>query len=183
MLNKLREKIHVFWLNHKTEILFYGGLMTAIGVGGYALAKHEEKKAEEEFRAWDEENKKEWAEITANSKKAIMDAVETAAKEEPKVEEEKIDHAFACGGQIESASNNWLDDPDYPGALINTVPVSSMGEFGKEVLDFANEIQFGEFAEEHGFKPETATVDVMIDFGHQMWKMRNPEESQEKQAS
>lgn len=182
MFNKLRERIHVFWMNYKAEIIFYGGLLTILGAGGYALAKHEEKKAEEEHRAWSEENEKEWAEITANSKKAIMDAAEAVLKEEPKVEEEKINHAFACGGQIESSGNNWLDDPNYPGALINTIPISSMGEFGKEILDFANEVQFGEFSETEGFKQETATVDVMIDFGHEVWKMRNPEESQEKQA-
>lgn len=170
MFNKLREKAHVFWLRHRGAIIGFGVFAVGtIGVG-MAVSSYIDKKDAERAAA-----------------EAETEEARKKAKEEAEVEEEKIDHAFACGGQIESASNNWLDDPDYPGALINTVPVSSMGEFGKEILDFANEIQFGEFAEEHGFKPETATVDVMIDFGHQMWKMRNPEEaaeeSQEKQAS
>lgn len=170
MFSKLREKAHVFWLRHRGAIIGFGVFAVGtIGVG-MAVSSYVNKKDAEHVAA-----------------EAEAEEARKKAKEEAEVEEEKIDHAFACGGQIESASNNWLDDPDYPGALINTVPVSSMGEFGKEILDFTNEIQFGEFAEEHGFKPETATVDVMIDFGHQMWKMRNPEEateeSQEKQAS
>ena len=182
MFEKLRKKIHIFWMEHKVEILFYGGLLTAIGVGGYALAKHDEKKAEEAHQIWSEENEQAWKDITAAANKEIMDVIESTQPEEPKTEEEKIDHAFACGGQIESSSNNWLDDQDYPGALVNTVPISAMGEFGKEMLDFVNEIQFGEFADTEGFKEDTATVDVMIDFGHQMWKMRNPEKAAEEVA-
>ena len=105
-------------------------------------------------------------------------------------EEERIknDPENQIAGGYARPENDDLANPAYPNILVNTVPIANMGELGQEVVQRLNEQWFGEFGEtgaENPFDPATATVDVMIDFGHEVWKRNNPEdaESQEKQAS
>lgn len=169
MFNKLREKAHVFWLRHRGAIIGFG--VFAIGTVGIGMAVNNYAEKKEAERAAAEEETR---------KKADEEAERLAEQE--RAEETDPTNQLKCGGYI-VPRNDWFNDPDYPGGLANTVPISAMGEFGKEMLDRVNESWFGEFSEAEGFKPETATVDVMIDFGHEVWKYRNPADSQEKQAS
>lgn len=110
-----------------------------------------------------------------------------AEEEEKRISE---DPANQLAGGYVSPHNDGLCDAEYPNILVNTVPIANMGELGQEVLKRLNEEWFGEFWEtgvENPFDPATATADVMIDFGHEVWKRNHPdeanEESQEKQAS
>lgn len=168
MFNKLREKAHVFWLRHRGAIIGFG--VFAVGTVGVGMAVNSYINKKDAERATAEEETGE-----------ALEKTQTEAA--PEKETGKI--VLDCGGYIEPF-NDSLDARDYPNALVNTVPISAMGDFGKEMLNMVNYVQFGEFAEQEGFKQETATVDVVIDFGHEKWKQLNPEkveESQEKQAS
>lgn len=168
----LKEKAKLFWERNKGMILglaAMAGAATAIGAVGVHYTKKAEKEHQEELEAqrakWKEERK-------------------AAEAEEEKI---KNDPANQIAGGYVRPENDDLTNPEIPNILINTVPVSNMGELGQEVIQRLNEEWFGEFGEtdvENSFDPETATADVMIYFGHEVWKRNNPEESesQEKQS-
>lgn len=161
-----KEKAKLFWDRNKAEIL--GWLITAGVVTGVGcIGMHLNKKKEQEQK------------IMEDMVQAMIDAHETEANENRLTE----------GGYFESRNND-LSDETYPNILVNTVPISSMGQFGQDVLNMLNEEWFGEFGEtgvENPFDPATATADVYVDFGHEVWKRNHSEESevesQEKQAS
>lgn len=175
----LKEKTKLFWERNKTDIIGWlvgAGVITGFGcaVAHYTERKEKERKAVEDMvRAMEDAKRAEEA--------------RKAEEEEKRISE---DPANQLAGGYVSPKNDELYDAEYPNILVNTVPIANMGELGQEVLKRLNEEWFGEFGEtnpEELFNPETATVDVMIDFGHEVWKRNHPdeanEESQEKQAS
>lgn len=170
-----KEKAKLFWERNKADILGWligAGVITGMG----CIAAHRAKKQEEELA-------RQQAELEEKRKAAI---------EEAKAEEERIknDPANQIAGGYVRPDEDELCDAEYPNILVNTVPIANMGTLGEEVLRRLNEEWFGEFGEtgeENPFNPATATADVIIDFGHEVWKRNHPEEaeeeSQEKQAS
>ena len=172
-----KEKAKLFWDRNKVEIL--GWLITAGVVTGVGcIGMHLSKKKEQEQK------------IIEDMVQAMAEAHETEANEaKAKATEALLENRLTEGGYFESRNNN-LSDETYPNILVNTVPISSMGQFGQDVLNMLNEEWFGEFGEtgvENPFDPATATADVYVDFGHEVWKRNHSEEaegdSQEKQAS
>lgn len=173
----LKEKAKLFWDRNKTDILGWligAGVITGVGcVAAYMNQKSREKheaKLAEDIQKLNEEIAKKQAEAEA--------------------EEERIknDPANQIAGGYVRPENDDLSNKEYPNILVNTVPVANMGELGQEVVQWLNEEwlgEFGETGEAHPFDSATATVDVMIDFGHEVWKRNNPEdaESQEKQSA
>ena len=170
-----KENAKLFWDRNKVDILCWlagAGLITGMG----CAAVHMNRKAEEKHKA---------ALAEKEQKRA-----EARARFEEEEERIKNDPANQIAGGYVRPENDGLADFVYPTILVNTVPVANMGELGQEVVQRLNEEWFGEFGEtgvENPFDPATATVDVVIDFGHEVWKRNNPEEeteeSQEKQAS
>ena len=172
-----KEKAKLFWDRNKADIIGWligAGVITGMGcVGAYMTQKSREKheaKLAEDIQKLKEEYE---------SDRADIDREEERIKNDP---ENQIAGGYA------RPENDDLANQVYPNILVNTVPIANMGELGQEVVQRLNEQWFGEFGEtgaENPFDPATATVDVMIDFGHEVWKRNNPEdaESQEKQAS
>ena len=174
-----KEKAKLFWERNKKDILGWligAGVITGIGcAAAYASQKAAEKREAElaeQIRKLNEETAKQ---------KAEAEAGEERIKNDP---ENQI-----AGGYVRP-DNDGLCDAEYPNILVNTVPIANMGALGEEVLRRLNEEWFGEFGEtgeENPFNPATATADVMIDFGHEVWKRNHPEEaaeeSQEKQSA
>lgn len=166
MLKELREKAHVFWLKHRGAIVGFG--VFAVGTVGIGMAVNsyaEKKEAERE---------KARAEAEERHKKAV---------EEAEAEEERIKNdpanQIASGGYIRPYNDD-LCDPEIPNAIVNDVPLSSMGEFGKNILDRLNESYFpDDVPKEDQFQLDTAVTDVCVYFGHEVWKMNNPEEAAE----
>lgn len=171
-----KEKVKLFWDRNKVDIIGWligAGVITGIGCAGAYIYKKQEEKRETEQKLMED----------------MIDAmIKAKAAEEAEKEEipENIpdENRLTDGGYFES-NNDHLDDVEYPNILVNTVPISSMGQFGIDVLNLLNVESCGEFADEHGYKLETTTVDVYVDFGHEVWKRNHPEEaeSQEKQTS
>lgn len=167
MFKKMLEKLGVFWEKHKVGII--AGGLTALGFAGtcyaigYAMEKREEQQNDDEV---------------INAIAADLNASFASAQHEAEAteieDEDNPEYQLSCGGYMRP-DNDWLSDQEYPGCLANSVPISSLGEFGADILNRLNEIQFGEFSE-YNFDPGTATADIMIDFGHEMWKRNNPEE-------
>ena len=174
-----KEKAKLFWDRNKKDILGWligAGVITGVGcAAAYASQKAAEKREAElaeQIRRLSEEAAKQQAEA---------DTEEERIKNNP---ENQIAGGYVC------PSNDDLANPEYPNILVNTVPIANMGELGEEVLRRLNEEWFGEFGETGEADPfsiKNATVDVMIDFGHEVWKRNHPEEaaeeSQEKQSA
>lgn len=174
MLNKLREKAHVFWLRHRSAIIGFG--VFAVGTVGIGMAvnNYVEKKDAERAEA----------EAKANTE---AEERRRKAREEYEAEEERIKNdpanQITSGGYIRPYNDD-LCDSEIPNAIINDVPLSSMGEFGKNILERLNASYFpDDVPKEDRFQLDTAVSDVCVYFGHEVWKMNNPEESQEKQVS
>ena len=173
-----KEKAKLFWERNKADII---GWLVAAGVitGMECIAAHMARKEEEGRLAVEEMTR-----LMAEQKR--KEEAEAARIEEERI---KNDPANQIAGGYVRPENDCLSEPVYPNILVNTVPIANMGELGLEVVQRLNEEWFGEFGEtgeENPFDPATATVDVMIDFGHEVWKRNHPEEaeeSQEKQAS
>lgn len=174
-----KEKAKLFWERNKADIigwLFAAGVITSVG----CIAAHIEKKQEEGRKAVEEMTR-------LMAEQAEKDKAEAIWAEERRIASNP-DNQIA-GGYVRP-DNDCLSEPVYPNILVNTVPIANMGTLGEEVLRRLNEEWFGEFGETgeaNSFDPATATADVMIDFGHEVWKRNHPEEaeeeSQEKQAS
>ena len=173
-----KEKAKLFWDRNKADIIGWligAGVITGMG----CVAAHMAKKQEE--------GRKEVEEMTRlMAEQAEKDKAEAILAEERRI---ASDPENQIAGGYARPENDDLANLVYPNILVNTVPVANMGELGQEVVQRLNEQWFGEFGEtgvENPFDPATATVDVMIDFGHEVWKRNNPEEaaeSQKKQAS
>lgn len=174
-----KEKAKLFWERNKTDILGWligAGVITGVGCAAAYMAKKQEegRKAVEEM-------------TRLMAEQADKEKAKAAEAEEERI---KNDPANQIAGGYVRPENDDLANPVYPNILANTVPIANMGELGQEVVQRLNEQWFGEFGEtgvENPFDPATATVDIMIDFGHEVWKRNHPEEaeedSQEKQAS
>lgn len=172
-----KERAKLFWDRNKADILGWllaAGVISGISCVGIYMAnkKEEERRAVEDL-------------VKAMTEQKEKEAMEAALAEEEQI---KNDPNNQIAGGYFRPDNDDLDNPEYPNILINTVPIANMGELGQEVLQRLNEEWFGEFGETgepNPFDPATATADIMIDFGHEVWKRNHPEEteSQEKQAS
>lgn len=174
MFSKLREKAHVFWLRHRGAIIGFGVFAVGTVGVGMAVSSYVNKKDAERVAA-----------------EAEAEEARKKAKEEADAEEERMKNdpanQIASGGYIRPCNDD-LCDPEFPNALVNDVPLSSMGEFGKNILERLNASYFpDDVPKEDQFQLDTAVSDVQIYFGYEAWKKNNPEEaakeSQEKQAS
>ena len=172
-----KEKAKLFWERNKTDIIGWlvgAGIITGFGcaVAHYTERKEKERKAVEDMvRAMEDAKRAEEARKAEEEEKRIR---EDPANQLP-------------GGGYVSPDNNNLYEPDYPNLLANCVPLSSMGEFGEEMIRRLRE-EYPDCEEIGPFVPETAVTDVYIDFGHQLWLehqkwLEEHPESQEKQAS
>lgn len=175
----LKEKAKLFWERNKADIICWLAVIGVTSVTGAILAN----RAEAARKEHEEELARQQAELEEKRKAAI----EAEAEREKRIAN---DPANQIAGGYVRPDEDCLEDPEYPNILVNTVPIANMGELGQEVLNRLNTEWFGEFGEtgvENPFDPATATVDVIIDFGHEVWKRNHPEEakeeSQEKQAS
>ena len=172
-----KEKAKLFWERNKADILGWligAGIITGIG----CIGAHMSQKAAE----------KQEAELAEQIRKLNEETVKKRAEAEAEEERIKNDPENQIAGGYVRPDNDGLCDAEYPNILVNTVPIANMGALGEEVLRRLNEEWFGEFGEtgeENPFNPATATADVMIDFGHEVWKRNHPEEaeSQEKQSA
>lgn len=172
-----KEKAKLFWDRNKADIIGWligAGVITGMG----CVAAHMSKKAAE----------KREAELAEQIRKLNEEIAKKQAEAEAEEERIKNDPANQIAGGYARPENDDLANPEFPNILVNTVPVANMGELGQEVVQRLNEQWFGEFGKtgaENPFDPATATADVMIYFGHEVWKRNNPEEmeSQEKQSA
>ena len=173
----LKEKAKLFWERNKADSICWLAVIGVTSVTGAILAnragaarkEHEEELARQQA---------EWEEMR-NA------AIEEAKKEEERIANDPANHL--PGGGYVSPDNNNLYETDYPNLLANCVPLSSMGEFGEEMIRRLRE-EYPDCEEVGPFVPETAVTDVYIDFGHQLWLehqkwLEEHPESQEKQAS
>lgn len=176
----LKEKAKLFWDRNKKDILGWligAGVITGVG----CIAAHRAKKQEEGQKAFEEM-------VRLMAEQADKEKTKAAEAEEEKI---KNDPANQIAGGYVRPGNDDLSNPEYPNILVNAVPIANMGELGQEVVQRLNEQWFGESGKINPdlldllFDPATATVDVMIDFGHEVWKGSHPEEaeSQEKQSA
>lgn len=169
----LKEKAKLFWERNKADIIGWlvaAGVITGIGAAGAYLIDKQVKKEEAEVE---------------RAKKELVEKLKEAEAEEERIMNDPENQI--AGGYVNPNNDN-LEEPVYPNILVNTVPVANMGELGEAVIERLNREWFGEFletGEENPFSADTATVDVYIDFGHEVWKRNHSEEaeSQEKQAS
>ena len=146
------------WQKHKADIFMWGSLLVLTGLVGYSCeqaAKKENERREQEmaeFKARQEEEAKKLEEEA----RRVAEENEKADKEI----EENPDNQLTAGGYVRPDNNN-LDDPEYPNLLANCVPLSSMGQFGQDILD--------KLSQAHPNWDETAVADLWVDFGHQQW--------------
>ena len=170
-----REKAKLFWERNKVDILGWMvmlGITGALASGGVYLASKQAEKEEKEK----ERIRKELAEQAEKRAQEEMDEYARDAADPA--------NQLTGGGYIRPGTDN-LYETDAPEALANCVPLASMGQFGQDIINRLIEVR-PNWKEEGYFDPEKAVADVWIDFGHEVWKLRNPEEaeeSQEKQAS
>lgn len=170
-----KEKAKLFWERNKTDIIGWligAGVITGVGCAAAYMSQKAAEKRE--------------VELAEQIRKLNEEVAKKQAEAEAEEERIKNDPANQIAGGYVRPENDGLCDAEYPNILVNTVPIANMGELGQEVLNRLNEEWFGEFGEtgvENPFDPATATVDVMIDFGHEVWKRNHADESQEKQAS
>ena len=167
----LKEKAKLFWERNKVMILglvaMVGGA-TVIGAVGVHYTKKAEKEHQEELEAqrakWEEERK--------------------AAEKKEEMIENNPANQLTGGGYVDPINDN-LYEADCPNILANCVPLSSMGQFGQDIID-RYKATWPNWNEVGMFNPETAVADVIMDFGHEKWLeyQRGLEaESQEKQSA
>ena len=171
----LKEKAKLFWDRNKAEILGWligAGVITGVGcAAAYASQKAAEKREAElaeRIRRLDEERKKE---------------AEAAIAAEDQIAN-NLDNQLTEGGYVAPDRNN-LYEADCPNILANSVPLTSMGQFGQDIIDRYKE-EWPNWEEVGMFNPETAVADVYLDFGHEKWleaQRAKDAESQEKQSA
>lgn len=164
----LKEKAKLFWDRNKGMILglmAMAGAATAIGaVGAHYSAKAEKKRQKELEEAW----------------KAYLE--EAQKKEEMTMN--NLANQLTGGGYVDPNNDN-LYEADCPNILANCVPLSSMGQFGQDIID-RYKATWPNWDEVGMFNPETAVADVIMDFGHEKWleaQRAKEAESQEKQSA
>ena len=126
MKSKFGKKIKIFWDIHKYEILFWLGLAatcaTAVAVGDH-LHNVKEKRRQEAEAAWESQRK-------------LLE--EEAAHIE---EDRKADplNTVTSGGDIADYYDCSCGEYDMAEFIINDIPISSMGEFGKNIVEISKE--------------------------------------------
>lgn len=172
----LKEKAKLFWERNKADIIGWlvgaGVISAGICTAAYFTKKQIEKEEAEKERIAKELEEKRNREAQEAMDEDARDAADPA-------------NQLTGGGYIRPQNDN-LYETDYPNALANCVPLSSMGEFGQDIIRRLND-EYPDWEETGYFNPSEAVADVWVDFGHEIWKLRNPEEesseSHEKQAS
>ena len=170
-----KEKAKLFWERNKIDILGWligAGVITGVGcVAAYASQKAAEKRETElaeEIRKLNEQVKKE--------EEAAIAAEDQIAN--------NPDNQLTEGGYVAPDRNN-LYEADYPNLLANSVPLTSMGQFGQDIINLYKK-EWPNWEEVGMFNPETAVTDIYLDFGHEKWleaQRAKEAESQEKQSA
>lgn len=170
-----KEKAKLFWDRNKADIIGWligAGVITGMGCAAAYMnqksrEKHEAELAEKIQKLNEERKKEEEAAITAEDQIA-----------------NNPDNQLTEGGYVAPDRNN-LYEADCPNILANSVPLTSMGQFGQDIIDRYKE-EWPNWEEVGMFNPETAVADVYLDFSHEKWleaQRAKDAESQEKQAS
>lgn len=179
----LKEKAKLFWERNKVEIigiLAFIGVTAAAGIAIERKAEKDEEKRHLEAEAWKAE---EDADIIVSDIDELKRADEAAIDDEDRIANDP-NNQLTDGGYVAPDRNN-LNEADCPNLLANCVPLTSMGQFGRDIIDLYKE-KWPDWDTVGMFNPETAVADVYIDFCHEKWLeyQRGQEaESQEKQAS
>lgn len=170
-----KEKAKLFWERNKTDIIGWligAGAITGVGCAAAYMSQKAAEKREaelaEQIQKLNEERKKE-------EEAAIADEDQIA---------NNPDNQLTEGGYVAPDRNN-LYEADCPNILANSVPLTSMGQFGQDIIDRYKE-EWPNWEEVGMFNPETAVADIYLDFGHEKWleaQRAKDAESQEKQAS
>lgn len=170
-----KEKAKLFWERNKTDIIGWligAGVITGVGcVAAYmnqkSREKHEAELAEKIQKLNEELKKEEEAAIAAEDQIA-----------------NNPDNQLTEGGYVAPDRNN-LYEADCPNILANSVPLTSMGQFGQDIIDLYKK-EWPNWEEVGMFNPETAVTDIYLDFGHEKWleaQRAKDAESQEKQSA
>lgn len=194
----LKEKARLFWERNKKEIL---GILIAVGAltgaGCYMAytnrkeAEHQEEELAEQIRLHTAKEAPKVEEDTDDIVAGIDElkrADDAALDEEDRIASDP-DNQLTDGGYVAPDRNN-LNEADAPNLLANCVPLTSMGQFGRDIIDRYKE-EWPDWDTVGMFDPETAVADVYVDFCHEKWleaqrekaRREKEAESQEKQAS
>ena len=170
-----KEKAKLFWERNKVDILGWligAGVITGVG----CVAAHMIQKAGEKYEAeLAEEIQKRNEEVKKEEEAAIAAEEQIASNPE---------NQLTDGGYVAPDRNN-LNEADYPNILANSVPLTSMGQFGQDIIDLYKK-EWPNWEEVGMFNPETAVTDIYLDFGHEKWleaQRAKEDESQEKQSA
>lgn len=154
---KTKEKLQRFWAKHKYTICTIGGLLALIGLLEYAANK----------AAKDEE-------IEEIDKKPV----ETASDEDTLMEDMRNDESrkLACGGWV---LENDMDNKELPMMIANDVPISALGEFGKELIKEAEQHDLGRFNQDL----EKAWTSIIINLETADAQPKEKEETTDEQST
>lgn len=170
-----KEKAKLFWERNKIDILGWligAGVITGMG----CVAAHMMQKSQEKYEAELAENVRKLNEELKKEEEAAIAAEEQIAS--------NPENQLTEGGYVAPDRNN-LYEADCPNILANSVPLTSMGQFGQDIIDLYKK-EWPNWEEVGMFNPETAVTDIYLDFGHEKWleAQRVMEaESQEKQSA
>jgi hypothetical protein len=193
-----KEKAKLFWERNKTGIL---GMLIAVGAltgAGCYMAhvnrKEAERQEEELAEQIQRQTAKEARKIEEDTDNIVTGIDELEKADDAALDEEdriasNPDNQLTDGGYVAPDRNN-LNEADCPNLLANCVPLTSMGQFGQDIIDRYKE-EWPDWDAVGMFNPETAVADVYVDFCHEKWLEAQREkawrekeaESQEKQAS
>jgi len=181
-----KEKAKLFWERNKTDILGWligAGVITGVG----CVAAHMGNKAAEKKEAEMAEQTRKVEENTDDIVVVGIDELERADEAALDYEDQiasNPDNQLTEGGYVAPDRNN-LYEADYPNILANSVPLTSMGQFGQDIIDLYKK-EWPNWEEVGMFNPETAVTDIYLDFGHEKWleaQRAKDAESQEKQSA
>lgn len=170
-----KEKAKLFWERNKVDILGWligAGVITGVG----CVAAHMIRKAGEKYEAELAENIQKLNEELKKEAEAAIAAEEQIAS--------NPENQLTEGGYVAPDRNN-LYEADCPNILANSVPLTSMGQFGQDIIDLYKK-EWPNWKEVGMFNPETAVTDIYLDFGHEKWleaQRAKDAESQEKQSA
>ena len=152
----IKEKVKAIWRKYKWPILL---VVTASGIV-LACSRNEQKNGPSD------------EELEEAVKRELLETEEEVGeeadipKEEPACEDSGIDDTkLTEGGSI--VDNN-LYEPDCPNCLCNEVPLTSMGAFGRDMIELLKD-EYPDYEKTGPFDPDTAIADVWVDFGHAKW--------------
>lgn len=139
----IKERAQWLWAKHKGKVLI---LATMLGIGIYLSAKSNDRSS----RSKDDDPAKETKEPYADPGKIYISAERDLPGQELESEEEQIfeekqadpDRKLGCGGWI---FENDMSNKELPLLIANDVPVSSLGEFGQELIKLAEGKDLGDF--------------------------------------